>query len=85
MARRSPPARHPAPAQSPTSHSRVSDRGAHRKSAPLTATGVNDLCASFQAAVVDTIINRIRVATRLFRHRIGPFRQTAFLTLDPIF
>ena len=39
---------------------------------PLTATDVNDLCASFQAAVVDTIIDRIRVATRLFREKVGP-------------
>ena len=38
---------------------------------PLTATDVNDLCASFQAAVVDTIIDRVRVATRLFREKIG--------------
>ena len=42
------------------------------KIAPLTATDVNDLCASFQAAVVDMIIDRIRVATRLFREKIGP-------------
>jgi N6-L-threonylcarbamoyladenine synthase len=42
------------------------------KIAPLTATDVNDLCASFQAAVVDTIIDRIRVATRLFREKVGP-------------
>ena len=40
--------------------------------APLTATDVNDLCASFQAAVVDTIIDRIRMATRLFREKVGP-------------
>lgn len=40
--------------------------------APLTATDVNDICASFQAAVVDTIIDRVRVATRLFRERVGP-------------
>ncbi len=39
---------------------------------PLTATDVNDLCASFQAAVVDTIIDRLRVATRLFREKVGP-------------
>ncbi len=39
---------------------------------PLTATDVNDLCASFQAAVVDTIIDRIRVAMRLFREKVGP-------------
>ncbi len=42
------------------------------KIAPLTATDVNDLCASFQAAVVDMIIDRVRVATRLFRERVGP-------------
>ncbi len=41
------------------------------KIAPLTATDVNDLCASFQAAVVDMIIDRIRNATRLFRERVG--------------
>ena len=39
---------------------------------PLTATDVNDLCASFQAAVVDMLIDRIRVATRLFREKVGP-------------
>ncbi len=39
---------------------------------PLTARDVNDLCASFQAAVVDTIIDRVRVATRLFRVQVGP-------------
>ena len=39
---------------------------------PLTATDVNELCASFQAAVVDTIIDRVRVATRLFREKVGP-------------
>lgn len=42
------------------------------KIAPLTATDVNDLCASFQAAVVDTIIDRTRCALRLFQERIGP-------------
>ena len=38
---------------------------------PLTATDVNDLCASFQAAVVDTVIDRLRVAARLFRTQLG--------------
>ena len=42
------------------------------KAAPLTATDVNDLCASFQAAVVDMIIDRVRVATRVFREKVGP-------------
>ncbi len=41
------------------------------KAAPLTATDVNDLCASFQAAVVDMIIDRVRVATKLFREKFG--------------
>ena len=40
--------------------------------APLTGTDVADLCASFQAAVVDTIIDRCRCALRVFRERIGP-------------
>ena len=42
------------------------------KIAPRTATDVADLCASFQAAVVDTIIDRCRCALRVFRERIGP-------------
>jgi N6-L-threonylcarbamoyladenine synthase len=42
------------------------------KIAPLTATDIADLCASFQAAVVDTIIDRTRCALRLFQERIGP-------------
>ena len=42
------------------------------KIAPLTATDINDLCASFQAAVVDTIIDRLRFALRLFQDKIGP-------------
>ena len=39
---------------------------------PLTGTDVDDLCASFQAAVVDMLIDRLRVATRLFREQVGP-------------
>ena len=37
----------------------------------LTAADVADVCASFQAAVVDTIIDRARVALRLFRETAG--------------
>jgi N6-L-threonylcarbamoyladenine synthase len=33
---------------------------------------VADLCASFQAAVVDTLIDRSRAGLRLFRETIGP-------------
>jgi len=40
--------------------------------APLTATDVADLCASFQAAVVDTLVDRLRAGVRLFGERIGP-------------
>ncbi|QBR71415.1 tRNA (adenosine(37)-N6)-threonylcarbamoyltransferase complex transferase subunit TsaD [Beijerinckiaceae bacterium] len=39
--------------------------------APLTSTDVADLCASFQAAVVDTIIDRCRAGLRLFRETVG--------------
>ncbi len=39
--------------------------------APLTATDVSDLCASFQAAVVDVIVDRTRVGLRVFRERVG--------------
>ncbi|WOJ88621.1 tRNA (adenosine(37)-N6)-threonylcarbamoyltransferase complex transferase subunit TsaD [Methylocapsa polymorpha] len=38
----------------------------------LTATDAADLCASFQAAVVDTIIDRSRAGLRLFRETVGP-------------
>jgi len=38
---------------------------------PLGDRDVADLCASFQAAVVDCVIDRTRVAIRAFRHEIG--------------
>ena len=37
--------------------------------APLTKEDVADLCASFQAAIVDTIIDRSRAGLRLFREQ----------------
>ncbi|SFK04218.1 tRNA (adenosine(37)-N6)-threonylcarbamoyltransferase complex transferase subunit TsaD [Methylocapsa palsarum] len=37
----------------------------------LNQTDVADLCASFQAAVVDTIIDRSRAGLRLFRETVG--------------
>ena len=40
--------------------------------APLTGTDIADLCASFQAAVVDVIADRTRVALRAFRDIAGP-------------
>jgi N6-L-threonylcarbamoyladenine synthase len=39
--------------------------------APLTQTDVADLCAGFQAAVVDVIVDRTRVALRLCREQAG--------------
>ena len=39
--------------------------------APLRPRDVADLCASFQAAVVDVIEDRLRVGLRLFRERAG--------------
>jgi N6-L-threonylcarbamoyladenine synthase len=39
--------------------------------APLTQTDIADLCASFQAAVVDVIVDRTRIALRLFRDQVG--------------
>ena len=39
--------------------------------APLTATDISDLCASFQAAVVDTIADRIRASLKMFRAAVG--------------
>ncbi|TDR89574.1 tRNA (adenosine(37)-N6)-threonylcarbamoyltransferase complex transferase subunit TsaD [Enterovirga rhinocerotis] len=47
------------------------------KVAPLTGTDIADLCAGFQAAVVDVIEDRTRVALRDFRERVG--RPTALV------
>ena len=40
--------------------------------APLTSTDIADLCASFQAAVIDTLIDRLRAGLRVFGERLGP-------------
>ncbi len=39
--------------------------------APLTASDVADLCASFQAAVVDVVVDRTRAGLRAFRDLAG--------------
>jgi N6-L-threonylcarbamoyladenine synthase len=39
--------------------------------APLSPEDVSDLCASFQAAVVDVIVERTRMGLRVFRDRFG--------------
>jgi N6-L-threonylcarbamoyladenine synthase len=41
------------------------------KIAPLTDQDVADLCASFQRAVVETVVDRLRQGLRIFRHRFG--------------
>jgi N6-L-threonylcarbamoyladenine synthase len=39
--------------------------------APLTERDVADLCAGFQAAVIDTVLDRVRVALGRFKTRYG--------------
>lgn len=39
--------------------------------APLSDQDVADLCASFQAAVVDVVADRVRAGARMFRERLG--------------
>jgi N6-L-threonylcarbamoyladenine synthase len=46
-------------------------RLAAERAAPLDARDVADLCASFQAAVVDVIVDRSRMGLRIFRTEIG--------------
>jgi N6-L-threonylcarbamoyladenine synthase len=41
------------------------------KIAPLSDQDVSDLCASFQQAVVDTVLDRLRAGLRIFRERYG--------------
>jgi N6-L-threonylcarbamoyladenine synthase len=41
------------------------------KIAPLTQSDVADLCASFQAAIVDVVVDRTRVGLRAFRDVAG--------------
>ncbi len=40
----------------------------------MTGADVADLCASFQAAVIDTLVDRLRAGVRLFGERLGPCR-----------
>jgi N6-L-threonylcarbamoyladenine synthase len=41
------------------------------KIAPLSDQDVADLCASFQQAVVDVVMDRLRTGLRMFRDRVG--------------
>lgn len=45
--------------------------------APLSEQDVNDLCASFQAAVIDVVADRARVALRKLRDTV--YKPTAFV------
>jgi len=42
-----------------------------QKIAPLSNQDVADLCASFQQAVVDVVMDRLRAGLRMFRDRVG--------------
>jgi N6-L-threonylcarbamoyladenine synthase len=42
------------------------------KIAPLSNQDVADLCASFQQAVVDVVMDRLRLGVRMFRDQVGP-------------
>ncbi len=46
-------------------------RSEAEKIVPLTETHVADLCASFQAAVTDVVVDRTRAALRVFRAAAG--------------
>src|SRR5271157_6097045 len=46
-------------------------RTAAVEAAPLNGQDVADLCASFQAAVVDVVEDRMRIGLKLFRQRLG--------------
>jgi N6-L-threonylcarbamoyladenine synthase len=39
--------------------------------APLTETGIADLCAEFEAAVAETVVDRVRVAMAAANRRLG--------------
>ena len=53
---------------------KTATRLAAERAAPLKARDVADLCASFQAAVVDVIVDRMRVALGLFAKEASPAR-----------
>lgn len=41
------------------------------RAGPMTPGDVADLCASFQAAIVDVIVNRTRAGLKMFREQVG--------------
>ena len=46
-------------------------RIAAERIAPLSGTDIADLCASFQAAMVDVMVERTRAGLRAFREKVG--------------
>ncbi len=50
---------------------KTASRMAADQIAPLSTQDVSDLCASFQAAVVDVVVERTRAGLRVFRERFG--------------
>jgi N6-L-threonylcarbamoyladenine synthase len=50
---------------------KTATRLAAQSVAPLRPTDIADLCASFQAAIVDVIEDRMRVGLKLFREKAG--------------
>jgi N6-L-threonylcarbamoyladenine synthase len=46
-------------------------RLAAESAAPLRPRDIEDLCASFQAAIVDVVEDRMRMGLKLFRERLG--------------
>jgi N6-L-threonylcarbamoyladenine synthase len=42
--------------------------------APLEPKDINDLCASFQAAVLESTVDRLSVGLKLFEEKFGPPR-----------
>jgi N6-L-threonylcarbamoyladenine synthase len=46
-------------------------RLAAESAAPLRPRDIDDLCASFQAAIVDVVEDRMRMGLKLFRERLG--------------
>lgn len=53
---------------------KTATRLAAERAAPLNAQDVADLCASFQAAIVDVVVDRMRVALGQFAKQAGAVR-----------
>jgi N6-L-threonylcarbamoyladenine synthase len=54
-------------------------RFAAEQAAPLSGQDVADLCASFQAAIVDVVEDRMRIGLKRFRERLGVSPQAVVI------